>query len=89
MNEQQREICALALARFGNDKQTHKAREECAELIVALYHAEDGKIGTGDVITEIADVAVMIEQLTQMFGRDRVEAEIARKLERLEREIAR
>lgn len=89
MNELQREICAAALARFGNDRQTHKAREECAELIAVLYHAEDAKVSTGDVITEIADVAIMVEQLTQMLGPSAVEAEIARKLERLEKEIAR
>jgi len=84
-----RTTCARALERFGNDAQVLQAIEECAELIVALRHATRGKAAPQAVIVEIADVAIMVEQLTQMFGRDRVEAEIERKLARLAHVIER
>lgn len=87
MNTQQQAVCARALKRFGNDAQVLQTTEECAELIVVLRHATRGKATPQHVITEIADVAIMIEQLTQMFGRERVEAEIERKLARLDSRV--
>lgn len=65
---------------YGLDHQLGKTVEECAELIVAITHWKDGKVSREDMVTEIADVAVMVEQLKLAFPD--VEAEIARKVER-------
>lgn len=83
MNDQQRLTCAHALDKFGYEAQALQAIEECAELIVVLRHFSRHKAALENVVTEVADVAIMIEQLTQIVGREKVEDEIERKLKRL------
>ena len=80
-------ICREAVSRFGIKSQVDMAHEEMAELDVALFHLKRGKANTDDVITEIADVAIMTYQLALIFGVDKVHAEIERKLERLEQKM--
>jgi len=67
---------------FGIKKQIAKAREEMAELIVMLYHWEDKKVSEKKVISEIADVQIMIDQLTTIFGMEGVVDEMERKMKR-------
>lgn len=42
--------------------------EECAELINALCKYKRGRVTDSDVITEIADVMIMCEQMAYYFG---------------------
>lgn len=74
---------ALVVEHFGVEHQKIKAIEEMGELITALSREQDGRVTPKQVITEIADVAIMIRQLTEMYGRDTVENEIQRKIRRL------
>lgn len=41
-----------------------------------------------DIITEIADVMIMCEQLSNYFGKEKVELEKERKLERLKERLS-
>ena len=77
-------IYQRAIDKFGYAAQTNQAIEECSELITSLLHFKRGKCSQADVITEIADVSIMCEQLKIMFGRDSVDREIESKLTRLE-----
>lgn len=64
--------------------------EECAEAIQAVQKlkraAEDSNVGyykaTEELISEVADVLIMAEQMRLYLGADKVDREIDRKLAR-------
>ena len=72
---------------YGIDHQLAKTQEECAELIDAIAKFLQGRVDEDAVVTEIADVQIMLEQLKIVFGKDAVRLEINRKIERLEQRI--
>ena len=72
------------LKKWGEDAQYDQAVEECAELIAALKHYRRGKIDRQAVIDELADVTLMIGQLTWMFGPRDVEEAIQKKRKKLD-----
>ena len=76
-----------ALATFGAEHQRMMCIEECAELIDALAKYDRGRADTKDVITELADVCVMVEQMAMLFGKGEFEKEKERKLKRLQKKI--
>ncbi|MDA3904106.1 MAG: antitoxin [Desulfuromusa sp.] len=71
------------LDRWGEDAQYDQTVEECAELIAALKHFRRGKVNQQAVIDELADVTLMLGQLTWMFGTERVKESVQKKLEKL------
>ena len=84
----ERTTCVLAVEKFGTDSQMNMAIEECSELIDALCKFRRKRVGSIDVITEIADVQIMCEQLAYMFGDEKVSDERKRKIERLQKRMA-
>lgn len=76
-----------ALRTFGDASQIQKTIEECAELIDALCKFRYARCTREDVITEIADVLIMAEQMALTFGEADVESEKKRKLARLQERI--
>ena len=80
-------IIRKAVEKYGVTSQLDMVIEECSELINAIEKYRRGRVGEVDIITEVADVRIMIEQLYIMFGRDKIENEIDRKLERLSKRI--
>lgn len=82
-NQEQFDICRAAIAKYGAQAQMDMCIEEYAELINAIEKYRRGRNTKADVITEIADVAIMCRQMALMFGVDEVGKEIDRKLERL------
>jgi NTP pyrophosphatase (non-canonical NTP hydrolase) len=58
--------------------------EECGELLVALAQWRRDRVGEGEVIDEIADMYIMLGQLSEMFGTARVRDRVRHKLDRLE-----
>lgn len=87
MNTDEIVTCKLAVEQFGAESQIGKAIEECAELIDALCKIREERVGTIDVVTEIADVEIMCKQLEYMFGESLVEDERHRKIEGLKKQI--
>ena len=81
------EICRKALDKFGIVAQMGMMHEEMGELSVALEHYKRGRCKEDAVITEIADVMIVAAQMAIYFGKDEVNAEIERKLERLEKSM--
>ena len=88
-----KEICELAVERYGPEAQMNQAIEELNELAVAINHYRRGRIGVAKVAEEIADVCISLEQLEQILcleEKDIVEAcaaKLTRLKERLQREV--
>lgn len=80
-------VYKLAVEKFGPESQIDMAIEECAELINALCKLRRERVGPIAVVTEIADVQIMCEQLAYMFGEKMVADERKRKIERLRKRI--
>lgn len=82
------EIYRATLNKWGTEAQYDQAIEECAELITALKHLKRNKVGEDQIVSELADVTLMIGQLTWMFGPQKVEQAIAAKLVKLKNLLA-
>jgi NTP pyrophosphatase (non-canonical NTP hydrolase) len=79
-------ICKRALEKWGIDKQTDMMIEEMSELTKALLKVRRGE-SLDNVIDELADVSIVLEQMTIFFGKELVENQKKVKLERLKRRI--
>ncbi|MDX2494669.1 MAG: antitoxin [Desulfuromusa sp.] len=77
------QLYQATLAKWGEEAQYDQAVEECAELIAALKHFRRGKVDQQAVIDELADVTLMLGQLTWMFGTKQVDEAVQDKLEKL------
>lgn len=87
MNMEQ--IYQASLAKWGREAQFDQAVEECAELIAVLKHYRRDKADAAAVIAELADVTLMVGQLTWMLGEEEVRAAVAEKIVKLEGLLAR
>ena len=83
-----RDLYQATLSKWGEAAQYDQAVEECAELITTLKHLRRGRSDETAVAEELADVYLMIGQLTYMIGEERVAAAIERKLARLQALLA-
>jgi NTP pyrophosphatase (non-canonical NTP hydrolase) len=89
-DEQDRETFREAVDTWGIEAQGRQVQEECAELIVAVNHWSRGEPGAiDDVLEELADVRLMLEQLTEYLGRDDVEAAIDESMGEIRRKVNR
>ncbi len=83
------QIYQTSLEKWGREAQFDQAVEECAELIAVLKHYRRDKADTAAVIAELADVTLMVGQLTWMFGEEEVREAVAEKIVKLEGLLAR
>ena len=83
MTDRECKIFQDALNTFGIDSQKEMLKEECAELIVALSHYDRNRASKEAVITELADVSIMLDQMILLFGEKDFEVERERKVRRL------
>ena len=85
------QILTSAIKKFGQNNQMLMAVEEAAELIQAInkYFRCDGKNEAVimDLRGEIADMRIMLDQLTIMFGGTELMAVESVKIERLKRMV--
>ena len=72
-----------ALSKWGEDAQIRMVYEEVGELITALSQFKRGRATHDDVMTELADVSIMVEQIATLMNYDDFEKEKDRKLNRL------
>lgn len=84
----ERDVFEHALSTWGAEHQIHKTIQELGELLVELSKHIEGRVDPADVITEIADVGIVLAQMERHFGVDLVAAERARKIARLRARIA-
>jgi NTP pyrophosphatase (non-canonical NTP hydrolase) len=78
-----REIYAKTISKWGEEAQYDQTIEECAELIATLQHFARGKVDKDAVVNELADVFLMVGQLTYMFGEDLLSAAVEKKIAKL------
>ena len=84
MEKQERlELYKEAIGKWGEDAQINMLNEECGELITAIAQFKRGRTSHHDVMTELADVFIMVEQIASMMNYDDFEKELDRKLMRL------
>ncbi len=89
------EICVDAINHFGVDHQLEKCKEELIELLSAIHDYQkptlecSNCVGTVEknIVDEIADVIVMMMQLTIIFDNDRVNERVEFKMNRLNKRI--
>ena len=86
-NEEKRRIYSEALNQWGLAKQTFMVMEECGELLNVLAKAMRYRATKAEIITELADVAIMVEQMAFFYGEKNFIAEKERKLERLKNRL--
>lgn len=87
--EERIELYETALDKYGIKSQVFMVMEECGELLSALGKGNRGRLeGKMDVITELADVSIMVEQMAVYFGYDEYKKERERKLQRLAERLA-
>ena len=78
MTEQ--EIYQRALEKFGIDAQIGQLHEEIGELMVAISKAiryvnkynEKSEVLNGNIMSEIADVEIMLEQMKIVFNKEKL-----------------
>jgi len=80
-------ICQEALLAFGNEAQIDMLCEEVGELLSAINKYRRGRCAEKDVVTEIADVEIMLKQMELIFGRAEVMEERQYKLSRLKQRL--
>ena len=83
------QIYRASLEKWGREAQFDQAVEECAELITVLKHYRRDKADVAAVIAELADVTLMVGQLTWMLGEDEVRMAVREKIVKLEGLLAR
>lgn len=76
-------IFKQAVDTFGADNQIGMLHEEVGELLAAINQYARGRVNKDAVVTEIADVMIMCEQMAEIFGREETETEKKRKIQRL------
>lgn len=86
--EERDELYTKAIETWGQMPQINMVNEECGELITSLARYLRGRDTADDVITEVADVAIMMEQMAVLFGKEKFEEEKERKLQRLKERLA-
>lgn len=87
-NKERRELYKKALEKYGVMPQVLMVVEECGELLSALSKYNRSRIEVPEVITELADVSIMVEQMAELLGYEEFVKEKNRKLERLKERLS-
>lgn len=84
MNKEEKlKLYQKAIDVWGIEAQRNMAFEELGELNTALARDRRGRVTREEILTELADVTIMCEQLALFLGYDDYEKEIDNKLVRL------
>lgn len=81
--EERNKLYKKAIDTWGIEAQRNMAFEELGELNTALARDRRGRVTKEEIITELADVTIMCEQLAFFLGYEDYEKEMNNKLERL------
>ena len=87
MTDKERIIYNNALNAYGIHAQLMMVVEECAELVNAIAKSRRNRVDIDAIITELADVAIMVEQIAFFYGEERFNNEKERKLNRLQKRL--
>ena len=85
--EKKLKIYKTALSKYGEEAQLNMLYEEMGELLTAIARLKRGRANHFDVMTELADVSIMVEQMATLMSFDDFETEKDRKLNRLKEKL--
>lgn len=79
-----------ALDKWGSDTQSLKAVEELIELALTLLHNRYNKTDRNDVLSELADVTIMCNQVMLIFdiSIDELQEMVTTKLAKLDKALS-
>lgn len=80
-------ILRQALNLHGAPQQETQTVEEMSELTVALLHRRRGKAGDRQVLEEMADVLIMLRQLSFLYGESALREAVEAKMRKLARSL--
>lgn len=83
-----RELYNRVLSEYGISAQMWMLIEECGELLNAIAKFKRCRSTKEDIITELADVHIMVEQMAFFFGWNEFIDEKERKLKRLQERVS-
>lgn len=81
------EIYERAIMLWGIQAQKLMVFEEVGELLSALAKSDRGRSSKEDIITELADVSIMVEQMAVNYGWRDFCKEKLRKIKRLKKRL--
>lgn len=81
--EERLKLYDKAIRVWGVGAQKNMVYEEIGELLTALARDDRGRSTKEELLTELADVTIMCEQMAYILGFDDYEKELDRKLARL------
>jgi NTP pyrophosphatase (non-canonical NTP hydrolase) len=81
--EEKKKLYEKAIKVWGVEAQRNMAFEELGELNTVLARDRRGRATKEEILTELADVTIMCEQMAIILGYDEYEKELDRKLIRL------
>ncbi len=85
VGQERKELLQTAIRKYGSAAQLMQSVEELAELITAINHyIRQRPDAENDLISEVADVRIMCDQLALLVGEDKVRAAERYKLNRLQ-----
>lgn len=87
MTMTEREVYQKAIEKYGFLNQRMMLVEECGELLNEIAKANRGRTTVANIITELADVSIMVEQMAEFFGVEAYQKEKERKIERLKERL--
>lgn len=82
-DSEKNQLFDLVLSKWGIINQVFMVMEECGELLNVLAKAKRGRASKEEIITELADVSIMVEQMAFYYGEKDFLVEKERKLQRL------
>ena len=84
--EERIKLYEAAINKWGVEAQRNMAFEELGELTTVLARDRRGRATPEEILTELADVTIMCEQMATILGFELYKLEIERKLLRLKDE---
>lgn len=82
---ERKKLYQKAIDTWGIDAQRYMLFEELGELVTAIAQENRGRVSKKDIITELADVSIMCEQMALFLWYDEKEKEF--KLDRLKKRL--
>ena len=79
----ERAVMRAALEKWGERSQLDMLYEEFGELLTAIGHFQRGRCDRDAVASEVADVQIMLAQMAEIVGPEKVAAFRTQKIQRL------
>jgi len=86
-DSEKNQLFEQVLTKWGIINQVFMVMEECGELLNVLAKAKRGRASKEEIITELADVSIMVEQMAFFYGEKDFLIEKERKLQRLKERL--